>query len=93
MARFFIEVPHEPDWVACTQAVESLLNYGSHFVVNCDWGCMDGEHKAWITIEADNKDEARAILPPGYRSQAKIVQLNKFTLEEIDELKKHHGKE
>jgi hypothetical protein len=93
MARFFIEVPHEPDLTACTQAVENLLNYGSHFVVNTDWGCMDGEHKAWITIEADNKEEARAILPPGYRSRAKIVQLNKFTMEDIDEILKLHGKE
>lgn len=92
MAKFFIEVPHEAELTACTQAVESFLNYGSHFVVNADWGCMDGEHKAWITIEADNKDEARAILPPAYRNQAKIVRLNKFTMEELEEILEQHGK-
>jgi len=34
----------------------------------------------------DNKEEARRILPPAFRSQAKIVSLNKFSMEEIDDI-------
>lgn len=90
MARFFIEVPHEAETVACARAVQILLNTGSHFLTHADFGCLDGEHKAWITVEVDNKDEARRILPPLYRAQAKIVQLNWFTMEELDELIRHH---
>jgi hypothetical protein len=30
------------------------------------------------------------MLPVSYRSPAKIVQLNKFTLKEIDEILSHH---
>jgi hypothetical protein len=41
-------------------------------------------------VEVDSKEEARSILPPAYRSQAKIVELSKFTLEEIDEILRHH---
>jgi hypothetical protein len=38
-----------------------------------------------------SKVEARNTLPPGSRAQARIVGLNKFSLEEIDTLLKQHG--
>jgi len=30
------------------------------------------------------------VLPPGFKSNAKIVQLNKFTLEDTERMRKHH---
>jgi hypothetical protein len=90
MARFFIEVPHEAEVAACARAVKTLLKTGSHFLTNAEYGCRDGEHKAWLIVDVDNKKEAQAILPPEYRSKSKIVQLNRFTLEEIDEILSHH---
>ena len=90
MARFLIEVLHEEERVACARVVEIFLKTGSHFLSRADWGCMDGEHKAWIIVDVENKDEARSILPPAFRSQAKIVQLNYFTMEVIDEILRHH---
>jgi hypothetical protein len=90
MARFFIEVPHEAEKVACARAVEIFLKTGSHFLTNADWGCLDGDHKAWIIVDVENREEARCILPPAYRSQAKVVSLNRFSIEEIDEILSHH---
>ncbi len=90
MPRFLIEAPHEEEIVACSRAVKVFLESGSHFLTNADWGCKDGDHKAWIIAEVDSKEQARAILPPMYRTRAKIVQLNKFTLKEIDELLRYH---
>jgi hypothetical protein len=90
MARFLIEVPHDAEHVACARVVEIFLKTGSHFLSNADWGCRDGAHNAWIIVEVDNKNEARYILPPAFRAQAKIVQLNKFTLAEIDDILQHH---
>jgi hypothetical protein len=90
MPRFLIEVPHEDEIIACSHVVEIFLKTGSHFLSKADWGCKDGFHKAWIIVDVANKDEARAILPPAYRAQATIVQLNKFTLEEIEEIRRHH---
>jgi len=90
MARFLIEVPHEAERVACARVVDIFLKTGSHFLTHADWGCKDGVHKAWIIAEVDSKDEARSILPPTLRSQAKIVQLNYFTLEEIDAILRYH---
>ena len=92
MARFLIEVPHAAETAACARVVEIFLKSGSHFLTHADWGCMDGEHKAWIVADVNSREEARALLPPGMRSEAKIVQLNFFTMEEIDEiLRKHQG--
>jgi nicotinate-nucleotide pyrophosphorylase len=90
-AKFLIEVPHEPTMIACVRAVEALLKSGSHFVTRADWGCKDGEHKAWIIVEVENKDEARAIVPPAFRSDAKIVQLNSFTIEEMESIARQHN--
>lgn len=93
MARFFIEVPHEAESVTCAHAVRIFLETGSHFLSKADWGCRDGVHKAWMTVEVDSKEEALRILPPAYRPLAKIVRLNKFTLAEIDEILRHHRDE
>lgn len=90
MPRFLIEVPHEEEIVACAHAVKIFLESGSHFLTHADWGCKDGVHKAWFIAEVDNKEQARAIVPAAYRSRAKIVQLTKFTIEEIDELLRYH---
>ena len=92
MARFIIEVPHGAEAKECALAVKILLSSGSHYLTNAEFGCLDGDHKAWIIIEADSKEEAQFILPAAYRSKAKIVELNKFSLEEIDRfLEKHPG--
>ena len=93
MGKFLIEVPHEEEVIACARVVEIFLKTGSHFVSHADWGCRDGEHKAWILIEVDNKEEARRILPPAFRSQAKIVSLNKFSMEEIDDIVRKHRRD
>jgi hypothetical protein len=90
MAKYIIEVPHEANKTACFRAAQTLHKTGSHFLTNADFGCLDGEHKAWITLEVPDKEAAKVILPPEYRSQAKIVKLNKFTIEEINEFFSHH---
>jgi len=90
MSRFLIEVPHEAERVACARVVEIFLKTGSHFLTHADWGCRDGDHKAWIIAEADNREEARSILPPALRPQATIVKLNCFTVDEIDSILREH---
>ena len=89
-ARFLIEVPHEATAAACIHAIETLLTTGSHFFTHADWGCKDGEHKAWIIVEVNSKDEARAIVPPSLRAQTKVVQLNGFTMTELQEITRQH---
>jgi len=90
MPRFLIEVPHEEEKIACARAVKVLLQAGSHYLTHADFGCADGDHRAWIIVESDSKEQARNTLPPGYRANARIVGLNKFSLQEMDQLLKQH---
>jgi hypothetical protein len=90
MPKFLIEVPHEPEVVACAKVVQIFLSSGSHFVTHADWGCADGTHSAWLMVDVDTKEDARAVLPPGFRHGARIVQLNKFTMEEIEDILSRH---
>ena len=89
-SRFLIEVPHDASTVACARVVEVFLKSGSHFLSRADWGCRDGEHKAWMIVEVDSKSEARGIVPPGLRAEARIVQLNFFTMQEIEDILRGH---
>ena len=90
MPRFLIEVPHEASVAECTRTVEVFLRTGSHFLTHADWGCHDGDHRSWITIEVGSKDEARAVIPAAFRAQAKIVQLNTFTMDVIEAVRRDH---
>lgn len=90
MARYLIEVPHDDEKLACARVVQVFLNTGSHFLSNADWGCMDGDHRAWFIIDVDSKEEARAVVPSAFRHLATIRKLNKFTFDEIEEILRHH---
>ncbi len=90
MARFLIEVPHEAETVACAKVVKVFLASGSHLLTHADWGCMDGDHHAWMIVDVANKAEAMAIVPPAFRASARIVGLNYFSLDQIDQILKSH---
>lgn len=68
-----------------------FLETGSHFLTNADWGCNDGEHKAWFILETEDKEAVLRILPPDFRRSAKIVSLSKFTRQDIPEMQSHHN--
>jgi hypothetical protein len=89
MPRYRIEVPHPSEIVACARVVEVFLRSGSHFLTHAEWGCRDGVHKAWLTVEAPTRDDARRILPPAFRDDAEVVQLNHFTLDETENILTH----
>ena len=83
MAKFMIEVPHGAEKTECLNSASIFLSSGSHFLTHADWGCMDGEHKAWFTMEVNSKAEALQVIPPAYRKNAKISQLNSFNLRQF----------
>ena len=91
MPRFYIEIPHEASTQACLKAIKVLQETGSHFVTHADYGCMDGDHTARMLIEVDNKEEAEMIVPRAYRTEAKVVQMNSFSVEQIEALIKRHA--
>lgn len=91
MPKFLIEVPHDSDTVECARVVHVFLSTGSHFLTNADWGCQDGVHCAWMIVDVPDKNAASMILPPAYRSQARIVKLTRFRIENIERTLREHG--
>jgi hypothetical protein len=89
--RYFIDVPHDPDPLACAKVIHVFLTTGSHFLSQADWGCSDGVHSAWLTVEVGSKDEALAILPPAFRAAARVTRLTRFRLEDIEPILRRHG--
>lgn len=90
MARFLIEVSHDEGVASCMQVIQTFVQTGSHFLSNADWGCKDGEHKAWIIVDVDSREDALQMLPPVFRSEARVIELHKFKIEDIDEIVRHH---
>ena len=90
MARFLIEIPHEEATVACARVVDVFLKTGSHYLSTADWGCKDGVHKSWMVVDVDTKEDALRIVPPAFRAHAKVVQLNAFTMKEIESILQKH---
>ena len=93
MPRFLIEVAHDnaPDAVACSKVIQIFQQTGSHWVTHADWGCRDGNHKAWLILEAESKDEARLVVPAQFRGDARITRLTKFTIDQIDSFLNQQG--
>lgn len=93
MPRFHIEVPHEGTTAACNKAIEVFLRTGSHFLTHADWGCKDGVHKAWITLEIGSKDEAVNIVPAEYRRDAIVTQLTHFGQQDLEAIERYHERQ
>lgn len=92
MAKYLVEVSHDPEKTDCLHSVQILLSTGSHFLTNADWGCLDGVHKAWFIMDVDSKEEALRVVPSFYRKDTTITRLTKFRLDEVEELlNKHQG--
>ena len=91
MPKYLIEIPHKPDKKFCEKAKRIFLDSGSPIISKADWGCSDNEHRAWLVVEAENKDRAHELLPREYRDQANIVHLSKFLANNEGIFEMHHG--
>ena len=83
MEKYLIEVTHGVDKASCMQAIKIFLATGSHLLTNAEWGCRDGEHKAWLSVEIESKEAAMRLVPPALRSATRIIQLHQFTREDV----------
>ena len=91
MTKFLIEVPHPDDELGCARSIQVFLQSSSHYLTHADYGCEDGEHCAWMIVEVADKEEAKLIVPPAYRSEAKVVELSRFSTDDIEETIRRHG--
>ncbi len=90
MPRYLVEVPHGASKEDCDQAIRMFLNSGSHFMTNADWGCKDGEHKAWFICDIEDRESVLRILPPMFRPVARIINVEKFSVKNIPKIMDSH---
>ena len=82
MPEYLVESPHSKE--ECLKVLDEIKQEQPEMLDRYRFGCMAGEHTGWITVEANNKAEARSILPDFLRDRARVVELNKFTPEQIE---------
>lgn len=83
MARYMIQTSHDETHADCERFKQSLLQAGAHFLANAEWGCRNGNHTAWLIIEANNDNDARLIVPPIMRKSAVITRLSRLGFDEL----------
>jgi len=86
MPQFLIELSHDDDREACVRALGAIARYGAHFVTHASWGCNFGVHSGWLIGEFENRAAAMQIVPPEFRHEARIVQVEHFSKEIIAEM-------
>ncbi len=82
MARFLIESPHTDE--ECLMALKAVLAAG--YLTHFEWGCKSGQHCGWATIEAENENEARMVVPSLMRSKARVIELVRFNPDDVRSL-------
>lgn len=84
MPRFMIEIRHSDQREGCVRSLDAILKYGAHLITQADFGCEDGAHTGWLIVDVDSRDEALRVVPPQFRADARVVQLRKWTKEQIE---------
>jgi len=74
----------------CMASMDELKNKGDAFLSNVYWGCKTGDHTAYVIVEAESEAAARTQLPANERDKAKVIPVNKFTVEQIETMHKEH---
>ena len=76
----------------CDQISDSILDevlkQGEDTLAKWEWGCMSGDHRGWIVVEADSESAAKNTVPSPIRGKSNAVKLEKFTPQDIAEAHK-----
>jgi hypothetical protein len=78
-----IQLPHGGDSKVCKRAIVAIERYGGHLFTNVEWGCKAGVHSGWLIVDLSKREEAILMVPPEFRKDAVIVELNRFTKDEV----------
>jgi hypothetical protein len=87
MARYLVDVPHTAE--DCTAELDSVVSFSHELFGRFDWGCKADEHVGWAVVEAQDTATVRSLLPMVMRGKARIVSLNKFTLDDVKSFHEH----
>ena len=88
MSEYLVIAPHTPQ--ECLAVMDEVAAMGADALAKWDWGCMSGDHTAYIKVQAMNEAEALKAVPASVRGKAKAIRLNQFTIEEIRKFHQSH---
>jgi hypothetical protein len=78
--RFLVISPHTAG--DCVKALKEIHAVG--YITHFEWGCMDGDHTGWVTLEAESAQQALMVVPAMQRQSAKAIRLVKFSPQDIE---------
>jgi len=81
MAKFMIEMPHNSD--QCQEVLGEMATEVAPLLKEAWWGCMDGNHTGWVTVDASSKDEALMKIPEQRRGEVKVTEVKQFSAEDL----------
>ncbi len=84
MAHYLIELSHSEE--ECLEALDMVVNLGMHILHHTWWGCGAGVHTGWLDLEVGSERDARGVLPPSIRNEARLVEVRRFTPNQIKAL-------
>ena len=79
--KYLLETPHTKE--ECLRELDEVLAEGKNVLNKFYWGCSTGDHTGYAIVDAENESEVRKLAPGFLRSKARIVELSKFTAEQI----------
>lgn len=85
MSRFLVESTHTAE--ECLRSLDEISARGNEALARFDFGCHSGVHTGWATIEAGTDTDARNVLPTFLRARARVVKVEKET---VDQIKSYH---
>lgn len=83
---FLLESKHTE--AECLKALDEIAAENPKLLDKCWLGCGSGNHTGWATVEAQNESEARNQLPSSLRGNAKVTEVGKYTVEQIQSFHK-----
>ena len=86
MPEYLIESPHTKE--DCLQALDELKDTDPRLLNETWFGCVGGDHTGYSTVAATSESEARSRLPGFLRSKARVVEVSKFTPQQIESFHK-----
>lgn len=81
MSRFLVESKHTKE--ECLRALDETLAKGPEVLSKFDYACASGDHSGYAIVDAENESKVRGMLPSFLRDKARIIQVAKFTPEQI----------
>lgn len=85
-SRFLIIMTHTPD--QCLKSLDDYVAKTPDLLKKIDWGCKVGDHTGYVVVKAADETAARYMLPYEERKTARVIQVDKFTVEQIKDFHK-----